>query len=181
LFGLGAKWNRNQPDRLTRLASAIDALAGRDQRLIDETGHVSALRTRGASDLYGICRMFVDKVNAKLSQPAILLDPPVFFGGAYSDSRPNLFQINLRGRLLQLEFEGTEDLYGHEDFKTPYVLQGTVRSFNQDLLAHNGVEEQMIFYCPDGSRAHWHFFDVRTYRTGLVSEDYLVSEMERLL
>jgi hypothetical protein len=181
LFGLGAKWKRNQPDRLTRLASAIDALAGRDQKLIDETEHVSALRSRGAADLYAICRRFVDKVNAKLSQPAILLDPPVFREGTYSDSGPNLFQINLRGRLLQLEFEATDELYGHEDFKNPYVLQGTVRSFNQDLLTHNGVDEQLIFYCPDGAAAAWHFFDARTYRTGLISEDYLVSEMERLL
>jgi translation elongation factor P/translation initiation factor 5A len=39
----------------------------------------------------------------------------------------------------------------------------------------------MIFYCPDGDQAAWYFMDSRTYRTGRVSEDYLISELEQLL
>ena len=83
--------------------------------------------------------------------------------------------------MLQIEFAATGELYEADDFRQPYVLRGSVRSFNQELLDHNGVDEQMIFYCPETDAAHWYFLDGRTYRTGLFSEEYLVSEMERLL
>ncbi len=139
------------------------------------------LRSRGALDLHRICSAFVDRVNEKLSEPAILLDPPFFSEGNYNDTGPNLFQINLRGRILQIEFGPTAELYESEDFRKPYVLRGAVRSFNQDLLDHGSVAEQMIFYCPANGAAQWHFFDGRTYRSGLVAESYLVGEMERLL
>jgi hypothetical protein len=39
----------------------------------------------------------------------------------------------------------------------------------------------MIFYCPVKGTADWYFSDGRTYRSGRVAENYLVSEMERLL
>jgi hypothetical protein len=166
---------------LTRLARAIEEIGDRDRRLVDESTHVDRLRQKGAVDLYAICRLFVDKVNDKLSEPAILLDPPSWSEGNYNDGGSNLFQINLRGRLLQIEFTATEELYARDDFRRPYVLRGAVRSFNQDFLDHNSVDEQMIFYCPHDGGAVWYFFDGRTYRTGRVAEDYLVSEMERLL
>ena len=180
MFGLAAKWKRNRPDRLTRLAKAIEAVAERDRKLIEESAHVELLRARGAADLHGICRGFVDKLNGRLSDEAILLDPPSFPEGSFDDDK-NLFQINLRGRLLQIEFTATNDLYENDDFRLPYVLRGTVRSFNQDLLEHNTVDEQLIFYCPEAGGAAWHYFDERTYRTGRVAEDYLITEMERVL
>ena len=180
MFGLAAKWKRNRPDRLTRLAKEIEAVAERDRKLIEESAHVELLRARGAVDLHGICRAFVDKLNDKLSDQAILLDPPSFGEGDFDDDK-NLFQINLRGRLLQIEFGATDELYETDDFKLPYVLRGGVRSFNQDLLQHNTVDEQMIFYCPHGDGAVWHYFDERTYRTGRVAEDYLITEMARVL
>ena len=180
MFGLAAKWKRNRPDRLTRLAKAIEAVAERDRKLIEESAHVELLRARGAADLHAICRVFVDKVNGRLSDEAILLDPPSFPEGSFDDDK-NLFQINLRGRLLQIEFTATNDLYENDDFRLPYVLRGTVRSFNQDLLEHNTVDEQSIFYCPYAGGAAWHYFDERTYRTGRVAEDYLITEMERVL
>lgn len=138
------------------------------------------LRARGAADLHGICRAFVEKINARLTEGAVRLDPPAFSGENYTDG-PNLFQINLRGRLLQIEFTATDQLYETDDFKRPYVLRGIVRSFNQDLLQHNNVDEQLIFYCPTPQGADWYYFDERTYRMGRVGEDYLITEMERLL
>jgi hypothetical protein len=110
-----------------------------------------------------------------------VLDPVAFNERNYNDGGANLFQINLRGRLLQLEFAATNELYEEDDFRRPYILRGSVRSFNQDFLDHGGIDEQMIFYCPDSDAAHWYYFDGRTYRTGLLSEDYLVAEMEKLL
>jgi hypothetical protein len=166
---------------LSRLAKAIEAIGEHDRKLIDESARVDRLRAQGAVDLHEICRKFVDKLNAKLSDPAVVLDPPVFSADHYNDGGPNLFQISLRGRLLQLEFEATDELYSRDDFRQPYVLRGSVRSFNQDLLDRHGVEEQMIFYCPGNGQAFWYFLDSRTYHTGRVSEDYLISEMEQLL
>lgn len=152
-----------------------------DRKLIEQSSKVDRLRLQGALDLHRICRNFVDKVNGRLSDPAVLLDPPTFSESAYNDTTPNLFQINLRGRLLQMEFGPTAELYENEDFRHPYVLRGAVRSFNQDFLENHSVDEQMIFYCPMNNNAHWYYFDGRTYRTGRVAESYLIAEMERLL
>lgn len=181
MFGWAEKWKNSRPDRLTRLAKAIESIAESDRKLIDESTRVDELRSRGALDLHRICSLFVDRVNAKLSEPAILLDPAVFEEANYNDGGLNLFQINLRGRILQIEFGPTAELFEDEDFRKPYVLRGAVRSFNQDLLDHGSVDEQMIFYCPSNHGARWHFFDGRTYRSGLVGEHYLIAEMERLL
>jgi hypothetical protein len=180
LFGLVAKWKRKRPDRLTRLAQEIEAIAARDRKVVEEATHVEELRVRGATELHGILRHFVDKINDKISDRAIVLDPPAFSKEIFDDDR-NLFQINLRGRLLQIEFASTDALSENDDFKRAYVLRGTVRSFNQDLLLHNTVDEQLIFYCPNSQGAEWYFFDERTYRTGRVAEEYLITEMERLL
>jgi hypothetical protein len=181
LFGLGAKFRKNRPDRLTRLASAIEALGDRDQKVIEENRKVDRLRLQGAVELYAICRRFVDALNGKLSQPAVMLSPVSYSGESFDDTGPNLFQINLRGRLLQLEFFATDEPYESDDFRLPYVLRGTVRSFSQEFLESNSIDEQMIFYCPNEGSPGWHFFDGRTYRSGEVGEDYLASELEQLL
>ena len=169
--------------RLDRLAKAIEARAGDDQRLLDESAHVDSLRERGAGELHMICRQFIDELNTRLKEPALLLDPPAWMPENFIDPGPNFFQISLRGRLLQIEFAATEELYSTEDFRRRYVLRGGVRSFNQDLLEHDTVDEQLIFYCPeeDGPGATWFFFDARTYRSGPLSLDYLANELERLL
>jgi len=181
LFGSAVKWRRHPKDRLDRLAQAIEAIAGRDQRLIDENAVVDQLRLRGAASLYQLCRAFVDNLNGRLTQPALVLDPPEWTDESFDDARPNLLQISLRGRLLQLEYAATEEAYSTEDFRQRYVLRGGVRSFNQNFLEHNTVDEQQIFYCPGETGAEWHFFDVRTYRTGILTVDYLAAELERLL
>jgi hypothetical protein len=166
---------------MTRLAAAIEALGDRDEKLIEEHRKVGRLRLQGAIELYGFCRRFVDGLNAKLSQPAVMLSPASYSGESFDDAGSNLFQINLRGRLLQLEFFATDELYEHDDFRLPYILRGAVRSFSQEFLDSNSIDEQMIFYCPNDGHATWYFFDGRTYRSGEVGEDYLATEMERLL
>jgi hypothetical protein len=61
------------------------------------------------------------------------------------------------------------------------VLHGSFRSFNQESLEKNRMEEQRLFCCPLREAPVWHFFDARTYRTGNVDSDYLAAELERLL
>lgn len=178
---MAGKWKRRSQDRLDRLARAIEANAGRDLRLVEESSLVDKLREEGAADLYAICRSFVDELNRRLPEPALVLDPAQWVPENFHDSGPNLLQISLRGRLLQLEFEATDEAYSTEDFRQRYVLRGDVRSFNQNFLEHDTVDEQQIFDCPHEAGASWHFFDTRTYRTGLVTINHLASEMERLL
>lgn len=181
MFGLGAKWNRHSQDRLGRLARAIENLAERDQRLVDESSHVDKLREQGAAALYRTCREFVDALNGRLGDPAVVLDPPEWRPDNFNDGGPNLLQISLRGRLLQIEYSATDEPYSTEDFRHRYVLKGGVRSFNQNFLERDTVDEQQIFYCVHENGGAWHFFDTRTYRTGHISSEYLVAEMERLL
>jgi hypothetical protein len=178
---LGEKFRKNRPDRLTRLASAIEALGDRDQKIIEENRNVDRLRVQGAVELHAICRRFVDDLNGKLSEPAVMLSPASYTGESFDDTGTNLFQINLRGRLLQLEFLATDEPYESDDFRSPYVMRGSVRSFSQEFLESNSIDEQMIFYCPNDGRPQWHFFDGRTYRSGELNEDYLAAELERLL
>ncbi len=110
-----------------------------------------------------------------------MLSPVNYSGEGFDDSGSNLFQINLRGRLLQMEFRATDEPYENDDFRIPYILRGAVRAFSQQFLDSNSIDEQMIFYCPTGEHGVWHFLDGRTYRTGRVGKDYLAMEMERLL
>lgn len=175
------KWKRRSQDRLTRLAREIEAIAGRDQLLMDESSLVDGIRAEGAASLYDTCRKFVDELNGRLKEPALMLDPPQWTPDSFDDSRPNLLQISLRGRLLQIEFSATDEPYSTEEYRHRYVLEGAVRSFNQNFLERDTVDEQMIFFCAHESVPVWHFFDPRTYRSGLVSMEYLTSELERLL
>ena len=181
MFGLAAKWKWRRPDPLARLANSIEAVGERDRKLVDESARVDRLRTEGAVALYAVCRRFVDALNGRLSEPALLLDPTEYSAGYYHDGGPNLFQINLRGRLLQIEFTATEELYSTEEFRHPYVLQGAIRSFNQELLDRNTLDEQAIFYCPKDGAAHWYYFDRRTRGAGLVTPDFFAAQMQRLI
>jgi hypothetical protein len=182
---LAVKWKRSTEDRLIRLAEKIEKVASQDQKAIDEGAEVDRLREEGAAGLYRLCRDFVDDLNSRLSQPALIIDPPDWGADSFRDGGTNLFQISLRGRLLQLEFTSTDEPYSTEDFRHRYVLRGGVRSFNQNFLEQDTVDEQHIFFCAGGDHPGigpaWHFFDARTYRTGLLSADYLAAEMERLL
>ncbi len=178
---MAAKWKWRRPDRLARLAASIEAIAARDRKRVEESARVDGLRAQGAVGLHDICRRFVDALNGRLSESAVLLDPPDYSARNYNDGGLNLFQISLRGRLLQIEFEGTEELYSTEEFRQPYVLQGAIRSFNQDLLDRNMLDEQTIFYCPRDGAAQWYYSDCRTYRTGVVTPDFLAAEMQRLV
>jgi hypothetical protein len=178
---LAGKWKRRPQERLDRLAQAIEAIGGHDERVVEESAHVDRLREEGGAALYRLCREFVDELNTRLSQPVLVLDPPDWNPENFDEDGANLYQISLRGRLLQIEYCATDEPYSTEEFRHRYVLRGGVRSFNQNFLDRDTVDEQMIFFCPRSAGAAWHFFDPRTYRTGLVTSDYLAAELERLL
>jgi hypothetical protein len=181
LFGLAAKWSFHRRDRLSRLAEAIESASLRDRQHILEAERIDRLRASGAADLYGICRELVDALNSKLTDPAVVLDPPVYSRENFEDGGANLFQINLRGRLLQIGFASTDELISTEDFRSPYILNGSVRSYNQELLDRQAMEEHNIFYCLEGEAGRWYFSDCRAYRNGKLTSDFLARGLERLL
>lgn len=181
MFGLAVRWKRNRRDPLAELAKAIEAIGEDDRKLLDENVRVERLRERGAAELHLICDGFVQSLNDRLSHPALTLDPPTYSGERFTGGAPSLFQINLRGRLLQIEFSATEELSSTEEFRRAYILSGTVRSFNQDFLIRDHVDEKNIFYCPEADSGRWHYFDSRTYGAGTLTPEFLAEEMARLI
>ena len=166
--------------RLQRLAKDIEALAQKDQRLFDRTREISKLRHAAASELYQVCSSFVAGLNQILRNVEVLLDPSPE-PAQFRDTGVNLIQINVRGRILEIEFSATDDLLSTEDFRIPYTLCGTVRAFNQDLLDRNLMEEQCIFFTVETNRHFWRYFDPRTHRSGAFDHTFLISMMELLI
>ena len=167
--------------RLKRLAERIETLAAKDERIIRRAREIADLRRAAAADIYAICADFVNSVNRLLARPTVELDPPALGASSFLEDAPNLIQINVRGRILQVQFVATPEMVSTEDFRVPYTLNGTVRAFNQELLDKDIIEEQLIFYTIEHDKKMWRFFDARTYRSGPFDQEYLVQLMEQLL
>jgi hypothetical protein len=175
-----------QPDpgnesRLRRLAKEIEALAEKDEKTLQHVREIADLRRRAARELHGVCAGFIQAVNRLLPRPELQLDPPAYGDESFQEDAQNLIQINVRGRILQVEFETTPDMISTEDFRIPYTLSGAVRAFNQALLDKDLIEEQLLFYTVEKEKTMWRFFDARTYRSGGFDQDYLIALMEQLL
>ena len=172
---------QGRDSRLKRLAASIDALVEKDQKRLEHAREMDDLRRRAAGELHAICADFVVSLNRLLSHSEITLDPPAFREEGLRDGSPNLIQINVRGRILQIEFNATSELISTEDFRVPYTMKGSVRAFNQAMLDKDLIEEQHLFYTLEKEKKLWRFFDARTYRSGPFDQEYLVNLMEQLL
>jgi hypothetical protein len=170
------------PDhRLKRLAAQIEALAEKDEQSLRAAHDMAEVRHAAAMEIYNVCGEFVAGVNRILPRNEVMIDPPDGIDDDFSDLSTRLIQINVRGRILQIEFGAPDTLISTEDFRIPYTLAGSVRAFNQELLEKDIIEEQLIFYTVEKHRRMWRFFDPRTYRSGPVDQAYLISLMEHLL
>jgi hypothetical protein len=178
---MGSRAEKERDTRLKRLARSIDALADRDQNLLDRLRDITALRRRAAAELHSICAEFVVSLNRLLAREAVGLDPPDFNEDAFREEGRNLIQINVRGRILQIEFGSTAELVSTEEFRIPYTMDGSVRAFNQELLEQDVMEEQLLYYTLEKDKKWWRFFDARTYRSGPFDQEYLMSLMEHLI
>ncbi len=175
-----------KPARLKRLAETIDALVDKDTRAVELVRRMEVKRAAGAVELHGIFRAFVHSVNALTKKASLVLDPEDFDESMFLDSDQNFFQIHVRGRILLVTFgppmEGVSfESVSTENFREPYILEGTARCFNQELLEHESIEEHQIFYCVEGTARGWRFLKAHTYQTGPVDETYLASVFESLL
>ena len=139
------------------------------------------MRRAAASELYAICRDFVNSLNRLMAKGELMLDPEEFSDSSFQEDAVNLLQISVRGRILQVAYSATPELVSTEDFRVPYTLAGAVRAFNQELLDKEIIEEQLVFYTVEKDRRMWRYFDPRTYRSGTLDQEYLVSVMEQLI
>jgi len=131
--------------RLKRLAESIDALAEKDEHRQRHAREMDALRRRAATELHAICAHFVASINRLLSRSEVTLDPPDFPEDALREDGANLIQINIRGRILQIEFTTAQDLVSTEEFRIPYTMKGAVRAFNQAMPDRTVIAEQLLF------------------------------------
>ncbi|MDQ6664428.1 MAG: hypothetical protein M3Z23_08545 [Acidobacteriota bacterium] len=159
----------------------MDALAVKDSGALDESQRIKRLRIEGASGLHELCAQFVGDLNNLITTTELSVDPAVFKPENFHDGASNLFQINARGRILQFEFEVTENLLSTENFPEPYSLEGAIRGFNQELLEHDAIEEEQLFFCVDEKQSRWRVFDPRTYQTVDLDVDYLITLLDRLV
>jgi hypothetical protein len=167
--------------RLERLAENIEALAKKDEAAQKHAREIIELRHLAVRELHAICSDFVTSLNQLLSHPVVHLDPPDLNSDQFREDAVNLLQINVRGRLLQIEFKATVELLSTEEFRVPYTLEGTVRAFNQTLLDKDLIQEQLLFYTLEHHRRMWRFFDARTYRSGPFDQEYLITLMEEIV
>ena len=167
--------------RLKRLAERIQSLKERDEKAIGYARHIAGLRRDAAANLHGLLARFVESVNQLLTDCEVALDPARFSADSFQEPASCLFQINIRGRILQIQFSATPELISSEEFRVPYTLAGSVRAFNQQMLDKDLIEEQLIFYTVEKAFHGWRFFDGRTYRSGQLDQDYLISLLEQLV
>jgi hypothetical protein len=131
--------------------------------------------------LHSICAGFVADLNRLLKRAELRLDPEVLSTDRVEPEVPTLIQIQVRGRILQVMFTATPGLSSTEDFRIPYIMEGTVRGFSQDMLDKELIEEQLLFYTLEARGNLWRYFDTRTYRSGPFDREYLPALMEKII
>ncbi len=168
-----------QEDAIARLARQIDA-AQKAERPLADSEQVALLRRQGAAELHRICAEFVTSLNERLGRQAVNLAPAEYSAENLRETGANLIQIFTQGRLIQIAFEAPAQPVSTEKFLVPYVLEGELRSYNQELLERFEVRSRLLFYCVEQGRAGWRWFDWRTRRTGPVDRQVLTELLEAL-
>jgi hypothetical protein len=170
-----------EQDRISRLAKQIDSLTKKDQHLLLTETEVAGIRRQGAAELHAICADFVASVNGLLSPAVLELTPPVYAPEMFRERGVNLIQISAQGRNVQIAFEATREAFSTEKFLIPYILEGEVRAFNQEMLERTQVRSQALFFCLEQKKNTWHYYEWLNGRTGAFGRDQLVSLLERLI
>lgn len=168
-----------QEDAIVRLARQIDATRKAERFLVDGDA-VESLRRLGASQLHAICADFVSALNGKLAEPVVELSPETYSPELFRESGVNLFQVSSQGREMQIAFEATAESVSTEKFAIPHILEGEVRTYNQQMLERSEIKSLLLFYCVEQENAAWYFFDWRTRSTGKIDAQLLARLMEPL-
>ena len=170
-----------QDDRIARLAQQLGSLTRKDEHRLLKEAEIVDLRRKGACELHSICSEFVASVNRLLSPAVLELTPPEYAPEIFRASGVNLIQINAQGRIIQIAFEATRELVSTERFRTPYILEGEVRTYNQEMLERVQIHSQALFFCVEESKTAWRYFEWRRGSTGVFNRELLVTLLERLV
>lgn len=163
------------------LARKIEAVAQRDLERVRKAEEASRLRCRAAAELHAFCRELVVALNGLLAKPLVEFSPAEYAPESFREDAANVFQINISGRIVHIEFHATEAPSSTEKLATPYILEGAVRAFNQELLDLSVIPEQQLFCCPQAAKLNWVWFDPRSQRASQLDQDRLLSLLERLM
>jgi hypothetical protein len=156
-------------------------LVEKDNHALENAHAIQQKRGAAAVELHLIFKAFVASVNALATKASLVLDPEIFDEAMFIEADENFFQIHVRGRILLVTFGPPDENISTENFREPYILEGVVRCFNQELLEHESIEEHHVFYCMSGAALGWRFSKPHTYQIGPVDETYLTSVFESLL
>ena len=167
-------------DRMRKLARALDLVAEKDRQELARQFALEQVRREAAVELHTICRRFVDEMNSLTGQVKLDLAPAQFAPGQFQENGANLFQINLNGRLVQFTFRATESLVSTDTFPILKPLKGHVSSFNQQMIEHDEIRDQRLFYCLERGNNRWRYQEGANGRNGFVDSDYIAALLERL-
>jgi hypothetical protein len=113
-----------------------------------------------------LCAGFVASVNRLLSPSVLELTPPEYFPQMFREFGVDLIQVNTQGHIAQIAFESTREVFSTEKFRVPFVLEGEVRAYNQEMLERTQIRSQALFFCLE------HFYEWlhgRTESLGTIS------------
>jgi hypothetical protein len=168
-------------ERIARLARQIGEDVRKERHLLLTDSEVLELRQQGALELHAICADFAASVNRLLTPPVLEMVPSDFAPEMFRNSGANIIQLNAQGRIMQIAFESTRERFSTDKFLIPYILEGEVRAYNQEMLERTQVRSQALFYCIEDSRKAWRYRDWASGRSGVFSQEQLVSLMERIV
>ncbi len=167
--------------RFRKLAHRIEELRLKDVAIQQLRSQILDQRTQAVQRLWETCRSFASQLNAFAPEDKIELSPSEA-PADFPDDQTLELMLNVRGRVLLVALRAPSNLVSSDNFKKPYILEGDVRFFNQELLENDRVEEHGIFFCPnEGREGGWLYWNVRTYRSGVADEDYFASLLEQIL
>ena len=172
---------RPRDDRFQKLAHRIEELRRKDEAAHERRTQIGQRRTEAIQRLWHICSNFANHLNSYVEHDQMRLSPPEP-PGEFPEGNHLQLLMNVRGRILLLDIGAPADLVANDNFKKPYILEGEVRFFSQELLEEEHVEEHGIFFCPDeGPQGTWMYWNGRNYKSGRVDENYLASLLEQIL
>ncbi len=168
-------------ERFQKLARRIEELRRKDETAHQRRMQIAAQRTQAVRQLWETCNTFVEHLNSYVEQDRLELSPAEPPDQISEDYQVQLL-LNVRGRVLLMDIRAPTNLVATDNFKKPYILEGEVRFFNQELLEDDRVEEHGIFFCPgEGKGGAWMYWNGRTYKGGRVDQDYLAGLLEQIM
>ncbi len=167
--------------RLKRLARKLDELPAKDEQRLREAREIGRRQRQGIDELHALLRKLVDSLNHLLQNIEIELTPDSVNHDQHPKDGAMLLQLNASGRIIQFAVSATEAGVSTEHFRTPYILHGRVRWFNQEFLDRQEIQERAIFYCVAPQLSGWRYVEPRDRGSGGLDVDFVAESLEQLL